>query len=194
MGQSCIALAGTLIALALLNYRCELISEHGGGVWKNRKAKGVIPGGNSMGFMTEAELDTKLDFNGPGKVGCLGLGTGAVTVFDDQTSIVDVLYNICRFFAHESCGQCTPCREGTAWMFKIIDRIRKGHGRIEDLNILEEVGNQIGTMPGTTICGLADGAGWPVKNAIRKYRNEFESYIKNGDKKVRTLNLQMSHH
>ena len=172
----------------------ELISEHGGGVWKNRKAKGVIPGGNSMGFMTEAELDTKLDFNGPGKVGCLGLGTGAVTVFDDQTSIVDVLYNICRFFAHESCGQCTPCREGTAWMFKIIDRIRKGHGRIEDLNILEEVGNQIGTMPGTTICGLADGAGWPVKNAIRKYRNEFESYIKNGDKKVRTLNLQMSHH
>ena len=66
----------------------ELISEHGGGVWKNRKAKGVIPGGNSMGFMTEAELDTKLDFNGPGKVGCLGLGTGAVTVFDDQTSIV----------------------------------------------------------------------------------------------------------
>ncbi|NBR05660.1 MAG: NADH-quinone oxidoreductase subunit NuoF [Planctomycetes bacterium] len=172
----------------------ELISEHGGGVWKNRKAKGVIPGGNSMGFMTEAELDTKLDFNGPGKVGCLGLGTGAVTVFDDQTSIVDVLYNICRFFAHESCGQCTPCREGTAWMFKIIDRIRKGHGRIEDLNILEEVGNQIGTMPGTTICGLADGAGWPVKNAIRKYRNEFESYIKNGDRKVRTLNLQMAHH
>lgn len=172
----------------------ELISEHGGGVWKNRKAKGVIPGGNSMGFMTEAELDTKLDFNGPGKVGCLGLGTGAVTVFDDHTSIVDVLYNICRFFAHESCGQCTPCREGTAWMFKIIDRIRKGHGRIEDLNILEEVGNQIGTMPGTTICGLADGAGWPVKTAIRKYRSEFESYIKNGDKKVRTLNLQMSHH
>ncbi len=172
----------------------ELISEHGGGVWKNRKAKGVIPGGNSMGFMTEAELDTKLDFNGPGKVGCLGLGTGAVTVFDDHTSIVDVLYNICRFFAHESCGQCTPCREGTAWMFKIIDRIRKGHGRIEDLNILEEVGNQIGTMPGTTICGLADGAGWPVKNAVRKYRCEFESYIKNGDKKVRTLNLQMSHH
>ncbi|PHX62674.1 MAG: NADH-quinone oxidoreductase subunit NuoF [Planctomycetaceae bacterium] len=172
----------------------ELISEYGGGVWKNRKAKGVIPGGNSMGFMTEAELDTKLDFNGPGKVGCLGLGTGAVTVFDDHTSIVDVLYNICRFFAHESCGQCTPCREGTAWMFKIIDRIRKGHGRIEDLNILEEVGNQIGTMPGTTICGLADGAGWPVKNAIRKYRSEFESYIKNGDKKVRTLNLQMSHH
>ncbi|MFM7099276.1 MAG: NADH-quinone oxidoreductase subunit NuoF [Gemmataceae bacterium] len=172
----------------------ELISEHAGGVWKNRKAKGVIPGGNSMGFMTEAELDTKLDFNGPGKVGCLGLGTGAVTVFDDQTSIVDVLYNICRFFAHESCGQCTPCREGTAWMFKIIERIRKGQGRIEDLNILEEVGNQIGTMPGTTICGLADGAGWPVKNAIRKFRAEFESYIKNGEKKSRVLNLQMSHH
>lgn len=172
----------------------ELIDEYGGGVWKNRKAKGIIPGGNSMGFMTYDELDTKLDFNGPGKVGCLGLGTGAVTVFDDQTSIVDVLYNICRFFAHESCGQCTPCREGTSWMYKIIERIRKGHGSIEDLNILEEVGNRIGTMPGTTICGLADGAGWPVKNAIRKYRSEFESYIKNGTKKFRHLHLQMAHH
>src|ERR1700726_2692134 len=100
----------------------ELIDKHGGGVWKGRKAKGCIPGGLSMGFMTEAEFDTPLDFNGPGKVGCLGLGTAAVTIFDDQTSIVDVLHNTCRFFAHESCGQCTPCREGTAWMFKILDR------------------------------------------------------------------------
>ena len=79
-------------------------------------------------------------------------------------------------------------------MYKIIERIRKGHGSIEDLNILEEVGNRIGTMPGTTICGLADGAGWPVKNAIRKYRSEFESYIKNGTKKFRHLHLQMAHH
>ena len=105
-----------------------------------------------------------------------------MTVFDEQTSIVDVLYNICRFFSHESCGQCTPCREGTAWMLKIVDRIRRGQGRREDLNILEEVGNRIGIMPGTTICGLADGAGWPVKNAIRKFRSELESYIKSGTK------------
>jgi NADH-quinone oxidoreductase subunit F len=160
----------------------ELIDKHGGGVWKGRKAKGAIPGGISMGVMTEAEFDTPLDFNGPAKVGCLGLGTAAVTVFDEETSIVDVLHNIARFFSHESCGQCTPCREGTAWMLKISDRIRRGHGRLEDLKILEEVGHNIGIMPGTTICGLADGAGWPVKQIVRKYRAELEEYIRSGRK------------
>jgi NADH-quinone oxidoreductase subunit F len=160
----------------------ELVDRHGGGVWKGRRAKGCIPGGLSMGFMTEAEFDTPLDFAGPGKVGCLGLGTAAVTVFDDQTSIVDVLYNTCRFFAHESCGQCTPCREGTGWMLKIVDRMRRGQGRAEDLKILEEVGDAIGIMPGTTICGLADGAGWPVKTAVRKFRAEFEQYVRSGQR------------
>jgi NADH-quinone oxidoreductase subunit F len=160
----------------------ELVDKHGGGVWKGRKAKGCIPGGISMGIMTEAEFDTPLDFSGPGKVGCLGLGTAAVTVFDDQTSIVDVLHNICRFFAHESCGQCTPCREGTGWMLKITERLRKGQGRLEDLKILDEVGDNMGIMPGTTICGLADGAGWPVKNAIRKFRAEIEQYIRSAQK------------
>ncbi len=157
-----------------------LIDKHGGGVWKGRRAKGCIPGGISMGILTEAELDTPLDFNGPGKAGCLGLGTAAITVFDDQTSVVDVLYNICRFFAHESCGQCTPCREGTGWMLKITERLRRGLGRMEDLAILEEVGKSIGIMPGTTICGLADGAGWPVKNAVQKYRAELEEWIRSG--------------
>jgi len=158
----------------------QLINEHGGGVWKGKKAKGCIPGGNSMGLMTEAEFDTPLDFNGPGRVGCLGLGTGAVTVFDEDTSIVDVLYNLCRFFQHESCGQCTPCREGTGWMFKIMKRFQAGQGRREDLAVLEEVADKIGIMPGTTICGLADGAGWPVKTAIRKFRQEFEKYLQDG--------------
>ncbi|MCI0378705.1 MAG: NADH-quinone oxidoreductase subunit NuoF [Gemmataceae bacterium] len=160
----------------------ELVDKHGGGVWKGRKAKGCIPGGISMGIMTEKEFDTPLDFNGPGKVGCLGLGTAAVTIFDEQTSIVDVLYNICRFFAHESCGQCTPCREGTGWMYKIMERMRRGQGRLEDLQILDEVGKSIGIMPGTTICGLADGAGWPVKNAIAKFRGELEDWIRKGKK------------
>jgi NADH-quinone oxidoreductase subunit F len=170
----------------------ELIDKYGGGVWKGRKAKGCIPGGISMGLMTEKEFDTRLDFNGPGKVGCLGLGTGAVTVFDEETSIVDVLYNITRFFAHESCGQCTPCRDGTGWMMKIADRMRRGKGRIEDLNILAEVGNGMGIMPGTTICGLADGAGWPVKNAIQKFRGEFEEYIRSG-KRSQELALVGAH-
>src|SRR5262249_24416070 len=88
----------------------------------------------------------------------------------------------CRFFAHESCGQCTPCREGTGWMMKIMERMRSGLGRMEDLRILEEVGKSIGIMPGTTICGLADGAGWPVKNAVVKFREELEETIRSGRK------------
>lgn len=172
----------------------ELVDKYGGGVWKGRKAKGCIPGGNSMGIMTEAEFDTPLDFNGPGRVGCLGLGTAAVTIFDDQTSIVDVLFNIARFFSHESCGQCTPCREGTGWMEKILDRMRRGRGRLEDLKILDEVAKSIGIMPGTTICGLADGAGWPIKNAIQKFRPELEEYIKKGEKSsAASLNLVAAH-
>jgi NADH-quinone oxidoreductase subunit F len=172
----------------------ELVDKYGGGVWKGHKAKGCIPGGISMGIMTEKEFDTPLDFNGPGKVGCLGLGTAAVTVFDEQTSIVDVLYNICRFFAHESCGQCTPCREGTGWMYKIMERMRRGQGRLEDLSILDEVAKSIGIMPGTTICGLADGAGWPVKNAIAKFRGELEDWIRKGKKSEhRSRAARMTH-
>ena len=128
--------------------------------------------------MTEAEFDTPLDFAGPGKVGCLGLGTAAVVVLDETVSIVDFLHNSCRFFAHESCGQCTPCREGTAWSLTMLNRIKAGKGRLKDLDLLLEIGDSIGIMPGTTICGLADGAAWPIKNAIRKFRGEFEEYIK----------------
>lgn len=160
----------------------DLIDQHAGGVWKGRKAKAVVPGGISMGFMTEKELDTPLDFNGPGRVGCLGLGTAAVIVIDDQTSMVDVLYNACRFFAHESCGQCTPCREGTAWSTKILERIRAGHGKLSDIDLLLEISSSIGTIPGSTICGLADGAAWPIKTAINKFRPEFEEYITSGRK------------
>src|SRR5436309_996116 len=172
----------------------ELVDRHGGGVWKGRRAKGCIPGGLSMGFMTEAEFDTPLDYNGPVKAGCRGLGTAAVIVFDDQTSIADVLYNCCRFFAHESCGQCTPCREGTGWMMKITDRIRRGQGRIEDLKILDEIGKSIGIMPGTTICGLADGAGWPIKNAVQKFRPELEEFIRKGQRSsAASLQLVANH-
>jgi NADH-quinone oxidoreductase subunit F len=172
----------------------DLIDNYAGGVWKGRKAKAIIPGGLSMGFMTEKELDTPLDFNGPGRVQCLGLGTAAITVVDDQTSMVDVLHNVCQFFAHESCGQCTPCREGTGWMLKIAERLRRGQGRKEDLDILVDVADRIGIMPGTTICGLADGAGWPVKNAILKFRPEFEEAIRGGYRKsTKALTLLGAH-
>jgi NADH-quinone oxidoreductase subunit F len=155
----------------------ELIDEHAGGVWKGRTAKAIVPGGISMGFLSAAELDTKLDFNGPLEAGCLGLGTAAVIVIDDQTSMVDVLYNCCRFMSHESCGQCTPCREGTSWSTRILERVRAGEGRPEDLDTLLEIAESMGIIPGTTICGLSDGAAWPIKNAIHKFRPEFEEYI-----------------
>lgn len=172
----------------------ELIEEHAGGVWKGRKAKAVVPGGISMGFLSAQELDTKLDFAGPGKVGCLGLGTAAVVVVDDQTNMVDVLYNCCRFMSHESCGQCTPCREGTNWMTRILDRIRSGQGRLEDLNLLTEVAGSMGIIPGTTICGLSDGAAWPVKNAISKFRSDFEEYINSGRSTVTSAQKLMAAH
>ena len=167
----------------------ELVEKYGGGVWKGRKAKAINPGGLSMGFVNcdaklknsdLTEYDIPLDFNGPSLADCLGLGTAAITVIDDQTSMIDVLHNVCQFFAHESCGQCTPCREGTGWMLKITDRLRRGRGRQEDLDVLIDVADRIGIMPGTTICGLADGAGWPVKTAVRKFHNEFEAAIKRG--------------
>jgi len=156
----------------------ELIDVHAGGVWKGRKAKAAVPGGISMGLLSADELDTPLDFESLRKPGCLGLGTAAVTVMDDQTSMVDYLYNTQRFFAHESCGQCTPCREGTGWIYKTLKRIKAGGGRSEDLDIMLQLANTMGIMPGTTICGLADGAAWPIKNALAKFRPEFEDYIR----------------
>ena len=156
----------------------ELIDDHAGGVWKGRKAKAVVPGGISMGVMSADELDTKLDFEDLKKTGCLGLGTAAVTVMDETTRIIDYLDNTCRFFAHESCGQCTPCREGTSWFAKVIQRIKAGGGRLEDLDILRNLAQNMGITPGTTICGLADGAAWPIKNAIDKFRPELEAFIR----------------
>ena len=156
----------------------ELIDRFGGGVWKGRRAKAAIPGGISMGLLTAGEFDCPLDFSGPGRYDCLGLGTAAVVVIDETVSMVDFLHNSCRFFAHESCGQCTPCREGTAWALRLLERIRAGRGRLHDLELLLQIGDSIGIIPGTTICGLADGAAWPIKNAIRKFRSEFEDYIR----------------
>jgi NADH-quinone oxidoreductase subunit F len=156
----------------------EVIERFAGGIWKGRKAKAVVPGGLSTGVLTAEQLDTPLDFNGPVAAGCLGLGTAGLIVMDETYSMVDFLHNSCRFFAHESCGQCTPCREGTSWALKMMERIKAGRGRLADLELLREIGDTIGMMPGTTICGLADGAAWPIKTALGKFRGEFEEYVK----------------
>lgn len=156
----------------------ELIEHFAGGVWEGRRAKAVVPGGLSTGLLSAEELDIPMDFVGPVKAGCLGLGTGGVIVMDETYPIIDFLYNSCRFFAHESCGQCTPCREGTNWALQIVRRIKAGRGRLIDLDLLLEIADNIGIIPGTTICGLADGAAWPIKTAIRKFREELEDFIR----------------
>ncbi|ASV73374.1 NADH-ubiquinone oxidoreductase chain F [Thermogutta terrifontis] len=156
----------------------ELIEKFGGGVWKGRRAKAVVPGGLSTGVLSVDELDVPMDFVGPVQKGCLGLGTGGVIVMDETYPMIEFLHNSCRFFAHESCGQCTPCREGTSWALQIVRRIKAGRGRLVDLDLLLEIADNIGIIPGTTICGLADGAAWPIKTAIRKFREELEDYIK----------------
>ena len=122
-------------------------------------------------------MKANMDFDSLVEAGSM-LGSGGVMVMDQSTCMVRVLERISRFYMHESCGQCTPCREGTSWALRMLNRIKAGKGRLQDLELLLEIGDSIGIIPGTTICGLADGAAWPIKNAIRKFRGELEEYIR----------------
>jgi NADH-quinone oxidoreductase subunit F len=159
----------------------ELIDgqDFGQGMRDGRTVKGVFPGGLSMGVLTADELDMKLDFDDPRNYGLLGLGTAAAVVFDDETDIREVLVNVARFYALESCGQCTQCREGTSWMYKIAARIALGAGRLEDLDIIVETSKRMGMIPGLSICGLPDGAAFPIQTLVEKFRPEFEEHIHN---------------
>ena len=150
----------------------------GGGMLPGKQVKGVLPGGVSVGILTAGELDMKLDFADPAKYGLLGLGTAAAVVIDTDTDIRVVLRNLARFYAMESCGQCTQCREGTMWMYKIAARIADGAGRIEDLDILLQTARNMGMMPGMSICGLSDGAAFPIRTVVEKFRGELEERIR----------------
>jgi NADH-quinone oxidoreductase subunit F len=149
----------------------------GGGMRDGKKVKAVLPGGISMGIITADELDMKMDFADPAKFGLLGLGTAAAVVIDQGVDIRLVIRNIARFFSHESCGQCTQCREGTAWMYKMSRRVEQGLGRIADLDVLTEVTSSMGMMPGLSICGLSDGAAFAIRTIMNKFRGELEGYI-----------------
>jgi len=149
----------------------------GGGMLSGRRVKAVLPGGASMGAITVDELDMKMDFEDPRKYGLLGLGTAAAVVIDEGTDIRVVLRNLTRFFSSESCGQCTQCREGTSWMNKIATRIALGAGRIEDLDTILETSRHMGMMPGLSICGLPDGATYPIETIVKKFRTELEAAI-----------------
>ena len=153
----------------------ELI-ERAGGVHDGNKLKAVIPGGISAKILTADEIGVAMDFDSLMAAGSMA-GSGGVIVMDETTCMVQALDSAARFFADESCGQCSPCREGTGWVHRILRRIIDGKGSVQDLDDLLAIA---GDMEGNTICVFADAAAWPVESYIKKFRSEFEEYIRNG--------------
>jgi NADH-quinone oxidoreductase subunit F len=152
----------------------ELIYEHGGGIKDNRKLKAVIPGGVSTPVLTPDLLDVKMDFDSLYEAGSL-LGSGATIVMDETTCMVKVALRISRFFEHESCGKCVPCREGTRWIRQIMERIENGKGRQEDIELLRDI---CANIAGNAVCPLGDAAVVPIQSTIEKFRDEYEYHIK----------------
>ncbi|MDH5649195.1 MAG: NADH-quinone oxidoreductase subunit NuoF [Gammaproteobacteria bacterium] len=151
--------------------------EMAGGVRHGNRLKAVIPGGSSSPVIPGLQMmDLTMDYDSIAKAGSM-LGSGAVIVMDETTCMVRALARISHFYYEESCGQCTPCREGTGWMARVIHRIEHGQGRLEDLNLLDDVASRI---EGRTICALGDAAAMPVRSFIKHFRNEFEYHVKHG--------------
>ena len=160
----------------------ELIEKHAGGVvggWENLQA--VIPGGSSMPVLSKKICDTiKMDFDSLVEVQS-GLGTAGVVVIDKSQDIVKCFARIARFYKHESCGQCTPCREGTGWMWRMLERINKGDADVQEIDMLMDVTKQI---EGHTICAFGEGASWPVQGLLRHFRGEIEQRLTFKNKKI----------
>ena len=154
----------------------ELIYDVCGGIRDGRKLKAVIPGGSSVPILAAHEIDIPLDYESVAKAGSM-LGTASIIVMDDATCMVKQVRRMVDFYAHESCGQCTPCREGTSWMAKILRRIENGEGTEADLDALLELGRN---MTGTTICVLSDSAAAPTASSIQKWRDEYIGHIRDG--------------
>jgi NADH-quinone oxidoreductase subunit F len=153
----------------------EIIYNYAGGVRENRKIKAVIPGGSSMPIIRGEQIEgLKMDADSLKNIDS-AIGTAGIVVMDETTDLVEVLTRITEFYWHESCGQCTPCREGTGWMLKILQRIKNGGGVITDLDLLIEISRNI---EGNTVCALGDAAAWPVRYTLQRFRDEFEEYIK----------------
>jgi NADH-quinone oxidoreductase subunit F len=176
----------------------QIINDVCGGVWKGRKVKAVIPGGVSMPPLDADELDVPCEFDAlqtderikpvmvrPGQQFDLGggrmlrtmAGSGGIVVMDDTTDIPKAVWRIMKFFAHESCGQCTPCREGTGWLEKVSRRVADGVGKPDDIDLLASIAHGIA---GNTICALGDAAAWPMLGFLTKFRADFEAAIKSG--------------
>jgi NADH-quinone oxidoreductase subunit F len=151
----------------------RMIYEVAGGIPGNKKLKAVIPGGSSCPLLTAEEIDIPMDFDSLAKAGSM-LGSGGTIVIDEDTCMVDVARRIMHFYAHESCGWCIPCREGTAWLRKMLDRFHEGAGREEDIPLLDELAKN---MLGRTFCPLGDAAALPTISIVKKWRNEFEDHL-----------------
>lgn len=154
----------------------QLIYDHCHGILGDKKLKAVIPGGSSAPVLTADEIDVIADIEPLMKIGSM-LGSAAIVVVSEDYCVVKLLARITRFYAHESCGQCTPCREGCRWMEDIIERIEHGHGREEDLAMLLDISNNIA---GKTLCALGDAAAGPVMSFVKKFRADFEAHIRGG--------------
>ncbi len=152
----------------------EIIFEHCGGIRGGRALKAFFPGGSSAPVLTAAEVDTKADFDACAEAGTM-LGSGGVIVLDETVDMVEVAANLAHFYAHESCGQCTPCREGSDWLVDILERILDGHGRPEDPDTILRICRF--ASQGMTICPLGDAFSLPISSIVNKFRDEFERRI-----------------
>jgi NADH-quinone oxidoreductase subunit F len=150
-----------------------LLEDHAGGMLGGRRLKAWTPGGSSTPMLTEEHLDVGLDFESITAAGSL-LGTGAIIVMDETDCIVEAVRRLVQFYAHESCGKCTPCREGTWWVSRVLGRIEQGYGRSEDLPLLDELGENILFK---AFCALADGAVSPIQSSLKYFRDEYEAHI-----------------
>ncbi len=153
----------------------EIIYTHAGGIKGGKNLKAVIPGGISTPVLPADKIDCPMDFVSMPKHGSM-LGSGAVIVFDETTCLVKVCWRAMKFFEHESCGKCTPCREGTGWMRSVLERIENGQGKDGDIDLLLDIA---GNIAGKTFCPLGDGAAVVTMNFIKHFRNEFEEHITN---------------
>jgi len=153
-----------------------MLYDYAGGIRGGKKLKLVVPGGSSSPPLRPEEIDVKMDFDSLAAIGSM-LGSAGIIAMDEDTCLLDMLNVTTRFYHHESCGQCTPCREGTGWMEKVLSRMVKGGGRLEDVSNMPDIANGI---MGNTICPLGDAAAMPVLGYIKKFREEFESHAKLG--------------
>jgi NADH-quinone oxidoreductase subunit F len=153
----------------------RMIEENGGGMLQaDRKLKAVVPGGISVPVLRAEDCEVDMDFDRLAAKGS-ALGSAGIMVMDSSTDMVEALLRTTHFFAHESCGQCTPCREGVGWMERMLERIHAGHATTKDLDLLLDVANNI---EGRTVCALGDAAAWPVQSFLTRFREEFEAKVK----------------